>query len=985
MKVLALVDAPDHVCCRYRIRAFEPALNDAGATLTLRGLARGALGRWSQFSDAAEYDTVILQRKLLPGWQLRQLRRRARRLVFDFDDAVLYRDSYDSRGPHCPRRARRFAQVVRLADVVIAGNRFLADCALRAGAPAERIRVIPTCVDTHRNRPRPESTDAATTKGRGLDLVWIGSSSTLQGLEAKRTLWERIAREVPGVRLRVICDRFPDFGPMPVVGIPWAEASEAQALAAGDVGISWIPDDLWSRGKCGLKVLQYQAAGLPVLANPVGVHPEMITPEVSGILVDSDDAWVEAVRTLAADPDMVRRLGENARANAEARYSIEAWGDTFATTVLGHHRSITRRRRRARAAAVYAGSTATAAASTASLGPRSVPGPGLHDARTGRRIDRPGRGERMSWLFKKIPQPEGSDRLFEPPHWDWAQAGDVGWWVRADWREALLGPRGLRLDEWQRNGQLTVVKTGPHRVVYRAELEQGAVYVKHFLVPDFRAKARQWFRRGKGRNEGRRTRYLAEIGVPTITPIALGEQRKRFFLLENYLITHAIPETVALDEFVERVLPQWPTSRQTRIRQELADALGIMTARLHDAGFVHQDFHPGNVLVRMDESDRPRLAMIDLDALRVCDPLGWPEARLNLALLNHYFWLRCGRSDRYRFLRTYLRSRKGPCPDPAAFARGIEAATRAWAERLWRRWGRRCQGTNKYFKKYRGRDSWSVASRDLDPDVVRALLADPDGPFSDKGTVLLKESRTTTVAETTLTVRGRPTRVIYKRFNRRAWIDPLLTWFRPSRAWQSWQAGQHLAGRGIPTPQNLMFLARLRSFRRDPLFWYLPHETYLVTIKEEPSITLGDYVNGVLPTLDAETRRVQIRRLTLALARLLRMLHERSLSDRDLKASNLLILGDPASPDVRLSVIDLVGVRLIHPLPDHRRIQNLARLHLSLADVVGRTRTDALVFLRAYLTWGLSPHNDWKSIWRAIATASQEKRERNRRRGRALS
>src|SRR5439155_195263 len=86
-----------------------------------------------------------------------------------------------------------------------------------------------------------------------------------------------------------------------------------------------------------------------------------------------------------------------------------------------------------------------------------------------------------------------------------------------------VGPRGLRLDEWRRDGQLTVVKTGPHRVVYRAELAEGAVYVKHFLVPGLRAKVRQWFRRGKGRNEGRRTRYLSAIGVPTITPIALGE------------------------------------------------------------------------------------------------------------------------------------------------------------------------------------------------------------------------------------------------------------------------------------------------------------------------------------------------------------------------------------------------------------------------------------------------------------------------------
>ncbi|MDR3636582.1 MAG: type II toxin-antitoxin system RelE/ParE family toxin, partial [Isosphaeraceae bacterium] len=138
----------------------------------------------------------------------------------------------------------------------------------------------------------------------------------------------------------------------------------------------------------------------------------------------------------------------------------------------------------------------------------------------------------MSWVIRTTPSQRPSERLFGPPEWSWVQAGDVGWWVRADWREPLLGPHGLRLDEWRRRGRLTVVKTGPHRVVYRVDLDEGAVFIKHFLVPDFRAKLRQWFRRGKGRNEGRRTRYLSAIGVPTITPVALGEQRKRFFLLE---------------------------------------------------------------------------------------------------------------------------------------------------------------------------------------------------------------------------------------------------------------------------------------------------------------------------------------------------------------------------------------------------------------------------------------------------------------------
>jgi serine/threonine protein kinase len=278
-----------------------------------------------------------------------------------------------------------------------------------------------------------------------------------------------------------------------------------------------------------------------------------------------------------------------------------------------------------------------------------------------------------------------------------------------------------------------------------------------------------------------------------------------------------------------------------------------------------------------------------------------------------------------------------------------------------------------------------VASRFLDESEIRPLLEDPDLPFRQPDAIVLKNSRTTTVAETTMLVRGRMTQVIYKRFNRKKWLDPLLTLFRPSRAWRSWQAGQDLASRGIPTPQNLAFLSLKRTFKDDPFFWFLPHETYLITEKLEGAQTLSSYVSQVLTALPPQERRARIRSLRASLAFLIRSLHDRSLSHRDLKASNILINVEDDSRKDELSLIDLVGVSLQHPLPESRRIQNLARLCLSLSSVPGRTRSDLLQFLRLYLPWGLSPHNDWKGLWRAIDRAIGTKRSRNLRRGRPLS
>jgi glycosyltransferase involved in cell wall biosynthesis len=157
-------------------------------------------------------------------------------------------------------------------------------------------------------------------------LVWVGSSSTLQGLERFRDTLEAVGRAVPGVRLKLICDRFMTLDNLPVDAVPWSAAAESAEVAAADVGIGWVPDDPWSRGKCGLKVLQYQAAGLPVVANPVGVQAAFVRDGETGFRAETTDDWVSAVRRLAEDPDLRRRLGAAGRRQVEERYSVAAGG-----------------------------------------------------------------------------------------------------------------------------------------------------------------------------------------------------------------------------------------------------------------------------------------------------------------------------------------------------------------------------------------------------------------------------------------------------------------------------------------------------------------------------------------------------------------------------------------------------------------------------------------------------------------------------------
>jgi glycosyltransferase involved in cell wall biosynthesis len=319
------------VCCRYRILAFRDAFRRAGHALTVR---RAPSHRWDWMRvlpAVRRADVVVLQRRLVSRLPLYLLRLSARRLVFDFDDAVFQHDSYDVRGPETPWRHAAFARLMACADAVVAGNAHLAAHATCWTDP-RRVSVIPTCVapSAYPRAAHPARSDA-------VELVWIGSSRTLRGLEQARPLLEAIGAACPGARLTVIADRAITLERLPVRHRAWTAATETQDLAAADIGISWLPDDDWSRGKCGLKVLQYMAAALPVVANPVGLQQALVRPGESGYLADGAADWIAAVRTLGREPDLRRRQGAAGRARVEAEYAVAhgaaRWLDLLAAVV----------------------------------------------------------------------------------------------------------------------------------------------------------------------------------------------------------------------------------------------------------------------------------------------------------------------------------------------------------------------------------------------------------------------------------------------------------------------------------------------------------------------------------------------------------------------------------------------------------------------------------------------------------------------------
>jgi glycosyltransferase involved in cell wall biosynthesis len=323
MEVLALIESADHVCYRYRLNALAWALAQEGLLLEALPIQRG----WRRISSLLAgrgAKIVVLQRKLLPAWQLAILRRNAQCLVYDIDDAVFRRPTFTRPKQRSHARLTRFRGIVRAADAVLAGNDYLAQFASAYTEPG-RVHFVPTCVE-------PSWYPLAS--HRRIDswarLAWIGQRSMLPSLNAMQDHLAAIGRRLPDVSLRVICDVLPQVSGLQVELRPWSSSTEAAELADADIGVSWLCDDLWGQGKCGLKILQYMAAGLPVVANSVGVHRKMIVHGQSGFLVDTPDDWAESVARLAANPSLRHRMGAAARLTVENDYNVRCWGPKVA-------------------------------------------------------------------------------------------------------------------------------------------------------------------------------------------------------------------------------------------------------------------------------------------------------------------------------------------------------------------------------------------------------------------------------------------------------------------------------------------------------------------------------------------------------------------------------------------------------------------------------------------------------------------------------
>lgn len=321
MRVLAVVEQGNAPSIRLRLSDHLGSYAESGIQVTILPTHSGLADRVHVIREAARHEVVVLFKTVgFSELQLRLLRRANRRIVFDFDDAVMFREQKYRR----PLRARTFKKFIRTMNVcaaVVAGNDFLACFAEACG---RRTMILPTAVDVTKYKmkmPRPD---------KGRTIGWLGLSDGLPYVRQIEPALRRLADRFPGLRLSVVSDKPLQLDGVPVDNELWRAETEQAHLANFDVGIMPLWDSVWTRGKCGYKILQYMGVGTAVVASPVGVNSHIIRDGDNGFLANTEDEWVDRIGRLLDDAELRREFGQRGRQLVEERYSADRFSSEYA-------------------------------------------------------------------------------------------------------------------------------------------------------------------------------------------------------------------------------------------------------------------------------------------------------------------------------------------------------------------------------------------------------------------------------------------------------------------------------------------------------------------------------------------------------------------------------------------------------------------------------------------------------------------------------
>jgi glycosyltransferase involved in cell wall biosynthesis len=262
---------------------------------------------------AKRADIVFIHRRLFSNWFLKRLKRLNKKYIFDFDDAI-----FTSPEGHLPLKIwkdiqERYTMTLELADYVLAGNEYLRSNA--AVSKDGKFMVFPTVLNLgcYPIKKHGES---------GLTLGWMGTSYNHPYLNILKEVLPPLSKEMKGLKFLVVSDKPYQMDGVNVENRGWSEKTEIQDLLDMDIGLMPLSDDPWTRGKCGLKALQYMACGIPTVCSSVGVASQIISDGINGFLPKNAEEWIHVLRELIRFPDKRTAIGIAGRNKIEEKYNI---------------------------------------------------------------------------------------------------------------------------------------------------------------------------------------------------------------------------------------------------------------------------------------------------------------------------------------------------------------------------------------------------------------------------------------------------------------------------------------------------------------------------------------------------------------------------------------------------------------------------------------------------------------------------------------
>ncbi len=282
---------------------------------------RSFIKRLKDVKRANEFDIIFIQREafmLGTTYFEAKFAKSKAKLIFDFDDSIWKMDvSEGNKKFKFFKNPNKTSEIIKLCDLVFAGNQYLADYAIKYNP---NVVIIPTTIDTEEYQKL-----VVPKNDHSVCIGWSGSVTTIKHFENAIPCLQVLKKKYGDkISIKVIGDSKYKNEELQVVGLDWNKKDELIELSKMDIGIMPLPDDEWAKGKCGLKGIQYMALEIPTIMSPVGVNSEIIQDGENGYLASELNEWVDKISTLVDSAELREKLGKKSRATVVDKYSIES-------------------------------------------------------------------------------------------------------------------------------------------------------------------------------------------------------------------------------------------------------------------------------------------------------------------------------------------------------------------------------------------------------------------------------------------------------------------------------------------------------------------------------------------------------------------------------------------------------------------------------------------------------------------------------------